>query len=136
MASGVARWGQSLAIATIGILVAACVLMVGWPLPWQERCSGDTCEAVPWIDWGRVDWSIPPRNIACAVHNPGPGDALMQPGDVCVESIGGRETSRMTYEQVREQRARQRVTTLAIIVLLTGVTPLAMTRVLVVRQRR
>lgn len=122
MARGRNRWVQALAVAVIGVLLTLYMFVAGWPLPRQEICSGDICETTTRLDWQRVDWGIPPRQVACHLYNPGPGDVVMQPGDVCVRSQNSQETSRLTYDQVRQRGAVRRVATLAATTFMLGVT--------------
>jgi hypothetical protein len=122
MARGKARWARTSAVAAIGLVLALYVFVAGWPLPWREVCTGDVCETTTRIDWQRVDWGIPPRRIACGIYNPGPGNVIMEPGEVCVTSQGGQEVSRLTYDEVRRRGTVRRVATLAAAVLVIGVT--------------
>lgn len=122
------RWGAPLAIAAVSLLVVLHVLVAGWPLPRLEHCAGGLCETSSQVDWQRIDWAISPRDVACGVHNPGPGDVLMAPGDVCVRGEGDPGAGAQTYAEVRRRRALRRVTTLSVMALLIAATPMLMTR--------
>lgn len=96
-------------IGAFGVVVAAVVFALGWPLPLAERCSGDVCETRAAVDWNRVDWSLTPSRLACGEVNPVPRAKLIGPGDVCVVSNGaGQELRRETYEEMRHRWAVRR----------------------------
>jgi hypothetical protein len=130
------RWALPAALAVVGLLVAAGVFAAGWPLPPTEHCSGDTCESPALsVDWGRVDWAIPPERISCKELNPGPRAKLMTPGEVCVVVRGDIELSRQTYEELREEGARRRLLTVAGVLLVLGVTVAVTTAALMATRR-
>jgi hypothetical protein len=130
------RWVVPATLAVAGLLVAAGVFYVGWPLPPTERCSGDVCESSALsVDWDRVDWGIPPERISCKELNPGPRAKLMTPGEVCVVVRGDVELSRQTYDELREEGARRRLRTLAGVLLALGVTVAVTTAALLASRR-
>jgi hypothetical protein len=113
--------------AVAGLILAAATFYVGWQLPHRVECGGgDSCQSMLAIDWDRVEWSLPPHRIACGVPHPGPENVLMAPGDVCVTGRSdGTDSTRVTYEQIRDRTTQRRALTLGVTGLILVVTAIA-----------